>query len=435
RLRGEEALLEAKSQAESANRAKSEFLANMSHEIRTPLNGILGMLQLLGTTSLDAEQGEYLQNAVKSSRRLTSLLSDILDLSRIEAGKLTVVASPFEPGSLKRSVLDIFSLAAREKNLELTFAIDAAMPELVLGDEARVRQILFNLVGNAIKFTERGSVRVEFAPLTFDAAAGTVRVLLTVSDTGIGIPPNLLDSIFEPFSQGEANYTRRFQGAGLGLSIVRKLTGLLGGELSLESEVGEGTTACVSLPFKVVAGAASAFAATASQPMAAPGGERSAPARDIRSQTQALLRQIGRQGGGRCQALLAEDDEVCLIAGKLMLEKAGCAVTTAANGQEALRRFAEGDFDIVFLDIQMPVMDGVETTRRIRAGEAGRRKQTVPIIAMTAYAMTGDRDRFLGAGMDDYIAKPIDMAELRAVIDRVMAGNLGAPRPARQAPA
>jgi len=266
RLRDQGALLEAKGQAESANRAKSEFLANMSHEIRTPLSGILGMLQLLGTTGLDAEQAEYQRNAVKSSQRLTSLLSDILDLSKIEAGKLAVVSSPFALASLRQSVLDIFSLAAREKNLDLEFVVDASLPALVIGDEARLRQILFNLVGNSIKFTERGQVRVSVVPVAVDPCAKTARVLFTVRDTGIGIPESLLESIFEPFAQAEDNYARRFQGAGLGLSIVRKLIGLLGGELSLESVVGVGTTARLTLPFATTDAARQSETAAAAQP-------------------------------------------------------------------------------------------------------------------------------------------------------------------------
>ena len=422
RLRVEDALVEAKGQAESANRAKSEFLANMSHEIRTPLNGILGMLQLLGTTTLDMEQSQYLGNAIKSSRRLTSLLSDILDLSRIEAGKLPLVSGVFAFASLKQSVLDIFALAAGEKNLELSFSIDAAVPALVLGDEARLRQILFNLVGNSIKFTEHGHVRIEVVPLRIDPDAGTTRVLITVSDTGIGIPDNLLEIIFEPFSQAEENYTRRFQGAGLGLSIVRKLITLLGGELSLESTVGVGTAAYLSLPLHVIDAAKQPSGPPAPKLAAGPAGDRAGRGPAVRSQTDALLRQIGYEPRGRGQVLLAEDDEVCLVSGKLMLEKAGYRVTTAVNGREALRRFAEQDFDVVLLDVQMPVMDGVEATRRIRAGEVGDGNKTIPIIAMTAYVMTGYKERFLAAGMNDSIAKPVDMLELRAVIDRVMAG-------------
>ncbi len=378
--------------AEAANRSKSEFLANMSHEIRTPLNGILGMLQLLQTTRLDGEQAEYLHAAIGSTRRLTRLLSDILDLSRIEAGKLVLEEAAFAVEALRDALLEVFALAARGKGIALDFHIDARMPPRLVGDEARLRQILFNLVGNALKFTEAGHVRVEAVPLP-SPADGPQRVLFSVEDSGRGIPDERLPHIFEPFVQGETIDVRNHQGAGLGLSIVRRLSRLMGGELAIDSREGRGTTVHLSLP------------------LALPGE----PERKVR-QAEAPQPEAGYR------ILLVEDEQVNRLAVRRMLEKAGHAVVLAGNGQEALEHLAGGNFDCVLMDIQMPVMDGLTATRAIRDAEARQGLPRIPIIAMTAYAMAGDRERCLAAGMDDYIAKPVEKAALRDVLGRAVTG-------------
>jgi PAS domain S-box-containing protein len=386
-------LMAAKEVAENASRAKSVFLANMSHEIRTPLNGVLGMLQLLQTVDPNAEQKEYILAATKSLNRLTRLLSDILDLSRVEAGKMQLIETKFNLESTSDSIMELFSQEVKQKGIQLEFSRDTTIPSMLIGDEVRLRQILFNLVGNAIKFTDTGKVSVDVARLPFSSEA-VVRLLFTVNDTGIGIPEAQLSTIFEPFVQADTSYTRRFQGAGLGLSIVQKLVKLLDGEISVDSTVGEGTTFYVSLPFNN----------SALQISNADGSSHDAPA-----PADASLR-----------ILIAEDDPLNLFSSKCLLEECGHVVITAMNGQEALQRLAEQDFDLILMDIQMPVMDGVEATKRIRTDPAFHAKSHIPIIAMTAYAMVGDREKFLEAGMDDYIAKPVDWKALMKTIETTM---------------
>ncbi|QLA20074.1 transporter substrate-binding domain-containing protein [Desulfolutivibrio sulfoxidireducens] len=385
-------LLQAKLAADAANRSKSEFLANMSHEIRTPLNGLLGMLQLLATTKQTDEQQEYVRTAINSSYRLTRLLADILDISRVEAGKMPILQAEFSLDCLKESILELFGPTAREHGLDFDFVLDAHIPVRLIGDEARVRQILFNLVGNALKFTEQGHVRVEVAQLS-RVSPTTIRILFTVSDTGIGISDTELKNIFEPFAQAEGSYTRRFQGAGLGLSIVRKLIALMDGELAIDNTPGEGTTMYVSLPFELPV--------TAKERSERGAADHAPPPEPLR-------------------ILFAEDDEISLFSGTKLLEKSGYAVVAAMDGQEALNRLSEQHFDLILMDIQMPVLDGVKATQAIRRATDLGAKANIPIIAMTAYAMTGDREKFLAAGMNDYLSKPVDIASLREVIGRVL---------------
>ena len=382
-------------QSQAASKAKSEFLANMSHEIRTPLNGVQGMLQLLQTTPLNDEQFQYVTMALKSSDRLTTLLSDILDLSRIEAGKMTVHNVEFNPAELKEAVLDLFVLAAREKSLSFDFQVHPGFPPLVVGDDVRLRQILFNLVGNAIKFTSSGRVNVDLSPLP-SPCGDRLQILLCVSDTGPGVPDDKLNEIFEPFVQADGSYVRNHQGAGLGLSIVRRLVLLMGGTLAIDSTPGEGTTICLAIPVE--------------KPQNVP--------RDIKQRRHESSRQ------SRLQILFVEDDSVNLLAGCSLLEKLGHHVTTATTGQEAVQLAQAHHFDLIIMDIQMPVMDGVTATRIIRTASGLACPPDTPIIAMTAYAMSGDRERFLGAGMNAYLGKPVHLEELRQAIDSVMASRV-----------
>jgi len=388
----ENELLEAKSRAESASLSKSEFLANMSHEIRTPLNGVLGMLQLLGLSALDQDQEKFVKLAMDSGHSLLRVINDILDFSKIEAGKLEITTQPFYPRELALSVVQVFQMDARAKGLELYSSVSPRLPRTLIGDDARLRQILFNLVGNAVKFTEKGEVvlGLDASPHAEAADAPAVMLEITVRDTGVGISAEYLNRIFEPFTQIDSTFTRKHQGTGLGLGIVRRLVDLMQGEISVRSEPGQGTEFRLVLPLQ--AGALDQ----------GPDAVASGPATDH----------------GALRVLIAEDNAVNMTAAKRMLESLGHQPTGVEDGRKALETLAGDDFDCLLLDVQMPEVDGMQVTRAIRNAPPPGVDPDIYIIAMTAHAMSGDRERFLQAGMNDYISKPVDLDTLEAVLDR-----------------
>ncbi len=384
RKRTEEALVGSELRAQAANRAKSEFLANMSHEIRTPMNGVLGMTQLALNTELTLQQREYLEMAHRSAEFLLEIVNDILDFSKIEAGKLTLDAIPFCVHEAVENVVMDMALCAHAKNLELTCELGSDVPAWLVGDPGRLRQVLLNLVSNAIKFTDRGEV-----DLTVRRVAATDKAIwlsFSVRDTGIGIPSDQVARIFEAFAQADTSITRTHGGTGLGLTISASLVSMLGGSLEIESEPGVGST----FHFRARFG-------PSDQPVAHKSGS-SPPA-----------------STGKLQLLLAEDNLINQKVAVGMLAAAGHEIIVVNNGREAVAALEQRPFDAVLMDVGMPDMDGILATAKIREREKGTGRHT-PIIGLTAHAMKGDQQRCLAAGMDDYVSKPIRPAELLRAI-------------------
>lgn len=414
RRRREDQLQKARDAAEAANRAKSEFLANVSHEVRTPMNAVLGVLQIVLGEELPPSIRDHLTTAADSARTLMSLLNDLLDFSRMEAGRFELDAAPFNLRESISASVKTLAFKAQEKDLKLNCSVESDVPDQLIGDVRRLRQVLLNLVGNAIKFTQQGEVAISVSLLRMDEAIppvpafslnkidsklppGSIQLHLTVADTGIGIHPDDQARIFEPFTQVDSSSTRRHTGTGLGLTICTELVRRMGGVMWVESQFGKGSKFHCTIRFTV-------------QPYQKPvvGSKEHTPFNPLSSPTTRTLR-----------VLLAEDTPANQKVVSAILSKRGHQVEIAHDGRETVDKVRNGTFDVILMDVQMPNIDGYQATRMIR-GFSEERQARIPIVAMTAHAMSGDREQCLAAGMDDYVPKPIDAMELIHTIERVV---------------
>lgn len=383
----EELVTHAKEEAEKANKAKSEFLANMSHEIRTPLNGIICMIEMTLLTELSQEQRENLKTAKTCANSLLTVINDILDFSKMEAGKLIIENINFDIKAIIEEIIKVHSPRAIDKGLELNYAFSSTIPQYLVGDPSRLKQVLHNLVSNALKFTEEGEVWIKVK--TVELLNEHIKLKFSVTDTGIGISKINMDKLFKSFSQVDGSFTRRFGGTGLGLAISKQLTEMMGGELWVKSEENVGSEFSFTLTFKIGEEIK----------------EKHVQVSQISQCTKAL------------KILLAEDDKLNQMVTIRILKEKGYLIDIANNGREAVEMYKNGQYDIVLMDIQMPEMDGIEAAKRIRTLEESKKR--VPIVALTAYALLGDRERFIEKGMDDYVAKPIKIDNLFYVIEKL----------------
>lgn len=378
--------------AEAASEAKSAFLAIISHEMRTPLNGVIGFNQLLETTDLNEEQLPYVEKISTSASHLLDLINDVLDCSQVEAGKLHLESIAFDPCDVIRSLLDLFADRVDRTKIEFMSQISPQVPKLVLGDPLRLKQILTNLIGNAVKFTREGSITIACRVIESSEAAVSLR--FDVTDTGIGIPADKIKHVFEPFGQADSSTTRQYGGTGLGLTICRQLVDLMNGEISAESEPDRGSSFWFTCKLGITQPAS-----TASEQF-----ERA------------------EQAGEVCHILLAEDDDVSSQVASRLLEKMGHCCTRVGNGREAFEAVKNHDYDLILMDCRMPEMDGLDATRAIREWESSKARAT-PIIALTANAFDSDRERCLAAGMDMHLSKPLDLNALKSALAQILNEN------------
>ncbi len=387
----EAALRQSKHDAEVANKAKTDFLATMSHELRTPLNAMMGMLQLMAKTDLDEDQQEYATHSVEACQRLRDLLGNILDISRIEAGKIKGTEETFDSREFFTAMKVDHGNNAARKGLGFSMYVDEAIPTKLYGHKIRIEQILNNLLSNGVKFTDSGSIMLEAHALP-EGKPGTVRILFTVSDSGIGIPDYMLPRIFTAFKQADSPFDRRFQGAGLGLSITKQLIDMMDGSIFVESEENVGSAFHVSVAFRLVETDKVHTATTV---------EHSLP-----------------QLTGR--ALVVEDDNINRKVLTELLKRTGVKTDGAIDGLEALKMLKKNEYNLVFMDVQMPIMDGLETTKAIRTNHEYQDVSRIPIIGVTAYAMEGDKERFIQAGMTDYVSKPLEAKRLHEILEQYL---------------
>ncbi|GFM35888.1 response regulator [Desulfovibrio psychrotolerans] len=386
-------LEQARDEAESASKAKTQFLANMSHELRTPLNGIIGLTDLLLGGETTPEQAEYMQMVRQAGRELLAIVNNLLDMSSIEAGKMVLRESVFSVRGCLADVLKVLDVQARWKNLHLDHMVDDNVPESVCGDSGRLKQVISNLVVNAIKYTQRGGVTVHVR--LHRQRKKDVCLAFVVQDTGVGIPQEKVEEVFEPFSLAESFMTKKYGGAGLGLAISREIARKMDGDIHLETEPGRGSTFTFTACF------------------------RNAKGKEDEEEAEGMpvIRGISRP----LRILLAEDDIINRKLAVYFFENQGHEVVCVGNGVAVLEAMVKETFDLILMDIQMPDMDGVQATRAIRQSASPEIRRDIPIIAMTAHAMKGDRERFIEAGMDEYISKPVDFAHLVAVVERALA--------------